>query len=123
VTLLGVALPLLALAVVTARADTPSAGEQAFQKCYACHSLEGHDPNTEGPSLKGIVGRATASQEGFRYSPALRALAAKQPLWTREALDAFIADPQAVAPDNNMGFFGIGNPEERRALVEYLAKT
>ena len=51
----------------------------------------------------------------------MRAYAARQPRWTREALDAFIADPQAVVPDNEMGFFGIADAEERRALIEYLA--
>lgn len=96
-------------------------GERAFQKCYACHSLEGPDPNLQGPSLKGIVGREVAAEPGFAYSPAMRAYAARQGSWTRETLDAFIADPQAVVPDNEMGFFGVGNAEERRALIEYLA--
>lgn len=101
----------------------PSAGERAFQKCYACHSLEGPDPATQGPSLKGVVGRAVAAEQGFAYSPAMRAYAAKQPVWSPEALDAFIADPQTVVPDNDMGFFGVTDAEERRALVVYLAAT
>ena len=116
------ALVALALNGAGARADDTPAGERAFQKCYACHSLEGPNPNTEGPSLQGVIGRAVAAQPGFRYSPALRQLASRQPVWTREALDAFIADPQATAPGNSMGFFGIADPAERRALLEYLAK-
>lgn len=104
-------------------APTPAAGKLAFQKCYACHSLEGRDPTTQGPSLKGIVGRKVAAEEGFRYSPAMRAYAARQPRWTREALDAFVSDPQSVVPGNEMGFFGIPDPEERRALIEYLAAS
>jgi cytochrome c2 len=102
---------------------TLEAGERAFQKCYACHSLEGPDPNTEGPSLNGVVGRDIASQAGFAYSPAMRAYAVSQGRWSREALDAFIADPQGMVPDNAMGFFGIANAEERRALIEYLANS
>ena len=51
----------------------------------------------------------------------MRAYAAKQPVWTGEALDAFIADPQAVVPGNEMGFFGISDPDERQALIVYLA--
>ena len=97
------------------------AGARAFQKCYACHSLEGPDPGTQGPSLKGIIGRTVASEPGFAYSPAMRAYAAKQPVWTGEALDAFIADPQAVVPGNEMGFFGISDPDERQALIVSLA--
>lgn len=103
--------------------NAPSAGERAFQKCYACHSLEGPDPGTQGPSLKGIVGRAVAAEPGFRYSPALRTLAARQRVWNRETLDAFIADPQAAAPGNEMGFFGMRDAAERRALIEYLDKS
>lgn len=104
-------------------AAASAAGEQAFQKCYACHSLDGPDPSTQGPSLKGIVGRKVASEAGFVYSPAMLAYAARQDTWTSKALDAFIADPQAVVPGNDMGFFGISNPDERRALVEYLAAS
>ena len=99
------------------------AGARAFQKCYACHSLEGPDPSTQGPSLKGVLGRKVAAEPGFAYSPAMRAYAAQQPVWTREALDTFIADPQAIVPGNEMGFFGIGDPDERRALIEYLAAS
>lgn len=98
-------------------------GERAFQKCYACHSLEGPDPRLQGPSLKGIVGREIAAETGFAYSPVMRVYAARQPRWTREALGAFLADPQAAAPGNDMGFFGIHDPEERRALIEYLARS
>jgi cytochrome c len=107
----------------TAQRATLAAGERAYQKCYSCHSLEGPDPTTQGPSLKGIVGRPVAGEDGFAYSPAMRAYRTVRPRWTREALDAFIADPQSVVPDNEMGFFGIANDQERRALVEYLARS
>ena len=102
---------------------TLAEGERAYQKCYSCHSLEGPDPTTQGPSLKGIVGRAVAAEPGFAYSPAMRAYAVEQLRWDREALDAFIADPQAVVPDNEMGFFGIRDAEERRALLDFLARS
>ena len=102
---------------------TLAEGEQAFQKCYACHSLEGPDSRLQGPSLKDIVGREVAAEAGFAYSPAMRVYAARQLRWGREALDAFLADPQAVAPGNEMGFFGIRHAEERRALIEYLARS
>ncbi|MBA4165420.1 MAG: cytochrome c family protein [Erythrobacter sp.] len=104
-----------------ARAVTPSPGERAYQKCYTCHSLEGPDPDMQGPSLKGIVGRKVASEAGFTYSQALRSYARKQKAWDRKALGAFIADPQAVIPGNRMGFFGIRNAQEREELIAYLA--
>jgi cytochrome c2 len=116
------ALVLGVLLLGTAAQAKTSAGEQAFQKCFACHSLEGPDPNTEGPSLRHIVGRAIAGQAGFGYSAALRTYAAKQKRWTRIALDRWIASPQAMVPGNTMGFPGIKNAAERRALLDYLAR-
>lgn len=104
-------------------AATLAAGERAYQKCYSCHSLEGPDPTMQGPSLKGIVGRAVAAEEGFAYSPAMRAYAVRQLRWDREALDAFIADPQAAVTGNEMGFFGIRDGGERRALIEFLVRS
>jgi cytochrome c len=124
----ALSLALLAAAACVEAAPSPpspamlAAGERAYQKCFACHSLEGPDPTTQGPSLKAIVGRAVASEVGFAYSAAMRAHAARQPRWTRSALDAFLADPQAVVPGNEMGFFGIADAEERRALIEYLVR-
>jgi cytochrome c len=102
---------------------TLAEGERAFEKCYACHSLEGPDPHLQGPSLKGVVGREVAAETGFAYSSAMQVYAAQEPRWSREALDSFIADPQAAAPGNEMGFFGIRDPEERHALIEYLARS
>jgi cytochrome c len=98
-----------------------AAGERAYQKCYSCHSLEGPDPTTQGPSLRGILGAPVAAEPGFAYSPEMRAYAAGQPVWTRQALEAFVADPQAVVPGNEMSFFGIADSAERRALLAYLA--
>jgi cytochrome c len=124
----GLPLALLAAAACVEAAQTApdpatlAAGERAYQKCFACHSLEGPDPTTQGPSLKGLVGRAVAAEPDFAYSEAMRAHAAREPRWTRAALDAFLADPQALVPGNEMGFFGVADAAERRALIEYLAQ-
>jgi cytochrome c2 len=98
-----------------------SMGARAFQKCYSCHALGEDDEGAQGPSLKGIVGRKVAAHPGYDYSPAMRAYANTQPRWSRETLDAFLADPQRVVPDNEMGFFGLKDPAEREALIDYLA--
>ena len=98
-----------------------SKGERAFQKCYSCHALGEDDEGAQGPSLKGIVGRKVAARPGYDYSPAMRAYANTQPRWTRETLDAFLADPQRVVPDNEMGFFGLQDPAERKAMIDFLA--
>jgi len=98
-----------------------SAGERAFQKCYGCHALNDTEKWAQGPSLKGIVGRRVATVQGYDYSPAMRAYAARQPRWTRATLAAFLTNPEKTVPDNEMGFFGIRNAQERAALIDYLA--
>ncbi len=119
--LIPVAMALAAASTAFANDDQKRmTGQRAFQKCYACHSLEGPDPALQGPSLRGIVGRAVASEAGYQYSPAMRSYAARQAHWTRAALDAFLTDPQDVVPNNAMGFYGIRKPEERAALIDYL---
>lgn len=105
-----------------AKAPTGDAGERAFQKCYACHSVDPAEKGAEGPLLKGIVGRKVASLPGYAYSPAMKAFAADGKTWTRERLDAYIADPQHVVPHNAMSFFGIADAGERAALVAWLAR-
>jgi len=103
-------------------AASVSQGERVFQRCYACHSLGETDEGAQGPSLKGIVERPVAAWPGYEYSPAMRAFAARQGRWTREALDTFLADPQGSVPDNEMGFFGLRSPAERAALIAFLAE-
>lgn len=104
-----------------ADAATMAAGERAFQRCFACHALSVYEKGADGPHLQGLVGRRVASVPGQAYSPAMRAYGEGDKRWTRERLDAFLADPQAEIPGNQMGFFGLDNPEERRALIEWLA--
>ncbi|WP_162806233.1 c-type cytochrome [Sphingosinicella terrae] len=88
--------------------------------CYACHALEPGRDTPAGPTLHDIFGRAVAGRAAFNYSPALRRLAARQPHWTASALDRFLADPQAVAPGNEMGLAGIADERERQALIDWL---
>lgn len=118
---LALLLPHAASLAMEGSAAPVVAGERAFQKCYACHALGETDEGAQGPSLKGIVGRRIAAWPGYDYSPAMRAYGDRQPRWTRAALDAFLADPQGVVPDTEMGFFGLKDPAERAALIEYLA--
>ena len=96
------------------RAAAP--GEQAFAECAACHSVDGS--NGVGPTLKGVVGRHSASVPGFAYSNAFKRA---QLTWTPEQLDKYVADPQAVVPGNVMPYAGMSDPAQRAALIAYLA--
>jgi len=53
----------------------------------------------------------------LRWELSLRILA---PRWTKERLDAFLRDPQAVAAGSTMAFAGVHDDVERAALVEHL---
>ena len=95
-------------------------GERLYRNCHSCHSLEVGDNSPAGPTLHAIVDRPVASQAGFNYSPALRRLARTQPTWSRELLDRFLADPDGLAPGTEMGFVGLDDLAERRALIAWL---
>lgn len=101
-------------------AAAPERGAELFRQCFACHSAEPGENTPAGPTLFGIVGRPIAAEPGFNYSPALRALAEQQRRWTPELLDRFIADPEAVAPGTEMGFMGLKDGAQRRALIDWL---
>ena len=122
----ALALALLAALAATGRAhaeDAAEAGRRAFQKCYACHSLDPAERGLPGPNLVGIVDRPAAADPDFEYSDALLDAARKRKLvWSRDALDRFLADPQEAVPGNAMNFFGMPNAEERAALIGYLRR-
>lgn len=115
------AVPILAgAACAIASAPDAAEGELLYRQCYACHALEPGANTPAGPTLHSIVSRPIASEAGFDYSPALRRLAAAHGRWTPELLDRFLANPAAVAPGTEMGFPGLADPAERRALIAWL---
>ncbi|WP_097070602.1 c-type cytochrome [Rhodobacter maris] len=79
-----------------------TAGEAVFQKnCKTCHKVDGK--NAVGPHLDGVVGRATATVEGFKYSKGMQAHTG---YWTAERMTAYLTDPKAEVPKNKMAFAG-----------------
>ena len=99
-----------------------AAGERLLNRCLACHATEAGRNTPAGPTLHAVVNRRVAAEPGYNYSPALRRLAAQQARWTPELLDRFLADPAALAPGTEMGFMGLDDPQERRALIAWLAQ-
>lgn len=94
-----------------------SKGEAIFKKCIACHTVASGGANGIGPNLWAVVGKPLAGHAGFGYSDALKS---KGGTWTFEALNEWLANPKKYAPGNKMTFAGLGNPEERAALMLYL---
>jgi len=100
-----------------ASAQNAERGKQVFEQCSACHSLAAGQ-NGLGPHLHGLIGRKSASVGDYVYSPPLRRA---NVIWTPEALDNFLADPQSGAfRGNKMPFAGIPDVQARADLVAYL---
>lgn len=95
-------------------------GEKLAAKCKACHTFEKGAPNRVGPNQWGVAGGALAHAEGFAYSPALLEKKATTPVWSDEALDAFLTNPKAYIPGTKMVFAGLKDPAERADLIAWL---
>jgi cytochrome c len=104
------------IATLLATADVAK-GEAIFKKCVACHTITSGGANGIGPNLWATVGKPLAGHAGFAYSDALKS---KGGTWTFEALNEWLANPKKFAPGNKMTFAGLGNPEERAAVILYL---
>lgn len=102
--------------VSTANAADADAGKKVFSKCAVCHtSVAGK--NGLGPSLFGVVGRKSASIEGYAYSDAMKSA---NKTWDAATLDAYLKDPKAVVPGNKMAFAGLPNDTDRANVIAYL---
>lgn len=111
----------LCVGALPALADGDAAkGEKAFRKCAICHAVDAGAPNKAGPNLHDIVGRKTASLEGFTYSDAMKKLGDEGHVWTPEEIERFITDPKAMVPGTKMAFAGVKKPEERADIAAYL---
>jgi cytochrome c len=96
-------------------------GAEIFRACVACHTLSPDEGNKAGPTLSGIFGRRIATLSGYNFSPALKKL---DIVWTPETVSKlFEVGPAAYTPGTKMPEQTIGSAEDRKALVDFLAKT
>jgi cytochrome c len=98
-----------------------SCNRQAFEPCQACHALTTDAGQKPGPQLAGIMGRKVAGDPVFDYSPALRAARDKGDVWSKERLDAFLSDTEAMYPGGWMGSPPIRDPKIRADLLCVLS--
>ena len=94
-------------------------GEKIFKKCMACHSAV-DKTNKVGPYLVGIVDRAVASIDTYKYSDAMKEYAASTKTWDAAALAACLENPRAVVPKTKMAFPGLKKPADRDDVIAYL---
>jgi cytochrome c len=102
------------LLFLLAFATPEQTGKELFvRRCSGCHSP---DLNKEGPSLRGIYGRKSATAPGFAYSDALKKATIR---WDDQSLDRWLTDPDAMVPDTDMAF-RVSDSAERKAIIAYL---
>lgn len=94
-----------------------AAGAAIFERrCSQCHGLD--RVNYKGPWLNGIVGRPSASVEGWAYSDAMRGWGG---VWTVENLRAWLTKPQELIPGTAMNFGGFRSKvEDRDRVIAFL---
>jgi cytochrome c len=105
------------IAVRLAKADV-GRGADVAKKCQLCHNIDKGGPNVIGPNLYGVIGRDVASQEGFDYSPELKAKGGK---WDYASIDAMITNPGAYVPGTKMALFpGLPDAQQRADVLIFL---
>jgi cytochrome c len=96
-------------------------GAEVFRACVACHTLTPDEGNKAGPSLAGIFGRRVGTLPGYHYSEALKHM---NIVWTPDTVSKmFEVGPMTYTPGTKMPEQTIGSPEDRKALVDFLAKA
>lgn len=100
-------------------AGDPSKGERTMTaKCASCHGWDEGGANKTGPNLYGVVDRAKASHEGFKYSTAMSGFGGN---WTYEDLNGFLTNPGGYMKGTAMNFAGLRKDSERADVIAYLA--
>ena len=105
------------IATLLATADVAK-GEAIFKKCVACHTIAQGGANGIGPNLWATLGEGIGQgKAGYAFSTALKG---KGGNWTFETMNEWLSNPKKFAPGNKMTFAGLGNPEERAAVLLYI---
>jgi len=97
-----------------------AAGEAAYARCQACHTVNAGGANGIGPNLNGIVGRGVGAHAGFAFSEAMVAHRSVDPTWSLDALDQFITAPARYVDGTKMSFAGLRDTTARVNLIAYL---
>jgi len=96
-------------------------GAEIFRACVACHTLKSDESQKAGPTLWHIFGRRIATLPGYNFSPALKKL---DIVWSKETVARlFEIGPAHYTPGTKMPEQTISSEDDRKALVEFLARA
>ena len=117
--LIGSAIMALMMTASAQAAGDEKNGEQVFNQCKPCHSLEA-GKNGVGPTLHGLFGRKAGTVLGYNYSAAMKNSGV---VWNEDTLKQYLADPHKFIPGEKMIFAGIKNEEKLNDLIVYLRQA
>ena len=106
-----------AVSLAAAQAGAGPCNLAAFESCQACHALSLDAGQKPGPQLVRLIGRPVAGDPAFDYSPVLRAARERGEVWTKDRLDLFLSDPEALYAGTWMGSPPIRDAKQRADLV------
>lgn len=113
-----VAAVMLVASPVIAQAGDAEAGKSVFGKCKGCHQIGEGAKNIAGPHLNCVVGRKSASIEGYKYSKAMKKA---DITWDEATLDKWVQKPKKVVRGTKMIFpAGVRDETDRANLIAYL---
>ncbi len=102
---------------VASLAQDAAHGEKVFIRCKVCHQIGEGAKTLVGPELDGVVGRKSASVDGYSYSDGMK----KANLtWTESDLSEYLKNPKQKVPGNKMAFVGLSKPEDIADVIAYL---
>ena len=100
-----------------------TAGAALLRNCTSCHTFEKGGRNGVGPNMWDTLGNKKAHIDGFAYSQAMVAAAARPGAagqWGYEELNQFLANPRAYMPGTRMAYAGMRRAEDRANLIAHL---
>jgi cytochrome c len=106
--------PLTADAAAAVKVADAKRGAELYEaRCATCHAI---DVNRFGPAHRGVVGRKAGTVPGYHYSDALKRAGF---VWDDAHLDAWLADPDALVPGQEMSAH-VARARDRIDLIAYL---
>lgn len=95
----------------------PDRGRPLFRPCMTCHTYKQGQAAKIGPNLFGLVGRRSATFEGFNYSNPLRR---RDVIWTPLELNRFFIEKKRFDQGTHRAFRKLSKFEDRADLIAWL---